>query len=182
MNPDPVRIENARIVWPTREQRGKGLATIEEYAPFWGANPAVLGIKPKHALIVWLREIKHDEHYFQLVLSVEEALVAPRDFDSGKPIALTCVWNQPYLCLNREQITAPYSFYLYFGAAGVQRVREMREMWIHGKVEDRRFSLGPLWRCFRHGLPNAGNMAQEGRIVNESIGESGLADSSSTAP
>src|SRR5208283_4019734 len=86
--------------------------------PLWKANPALLVIKPHHGLIVSLESIEHDERYFALAFAVEEAMVAPEAFDTQIPIKLRRVWNQPYMSLGADCISAPYSFYLHFGARG----------------------------------------------------------------
>ena len=113
-----------QVVWPTKEQRNEGLEAIQRYAPHWNATPALLVIKPHLGLIVSVKRIEHDEHYFRLTVLVEEILVAPKEFDQREPLILQCVWNQPYMSLSRDLISAPYNFYLHFGAEGVRQVRK----------------------------------------------------------
>lgn len=95
---------------PTKEQMETGLAEIEQYAAVWNASPALLVIKPHLGLIVSLEDIKHDRRYFALAIAVEEAIVAPEGFDAQVPITLKCVWNQPYMSLSVDSISAPYCF------------------------------------------------------------------------
>jgi hypothetical protein len=67
----------------------------------------------------------HDDFGFALIGRVDEALVAPPDFDSANPIELTCGWNQPYMWFDADGIDAHFSFYLLFGAEGVKQTREL---------------------------------------------------------
>ena len=138
----------AETVWPTREQAEKGLAQIERYAPLWKASPALLVIKPDHALIVSLESIEHDERHFTLALAVEEAIVAPEAF-AQILIKLQCVWNQPYMSLGTGCISAPYSFYLHFGAQGVKRAREFSKTMVFEKLRNSPLLLGLLRSCFQ---------------------------------
>jgi hypothetical protein len=139
----------AEIVWPTREQMEKGLTQIERYAPLWKASPALLVIKPDHGLIVSLESIEHDRRHFELALVVEEAIVAPEAFDTQILIKLQCVWNQPYMSLGADCISAPYSFYLHFGAHGVQRAREFSKTRAFEKLRNSPLLLGLLGSCFQ---------------------------------
>jgi hypothetical protein len=157
-NPPEVVVLPAQIVWPTKEQMEKGLAEIERYAPLWKASPALLVIKPHLGLIVSLKNIEHDERYFALAIAAEEAIVAPDGFDAQIPIALKCVWNQPYLSLGADSISAPYSFYLHFGAQGVQRAREFSATKCFDKLRSSPMLLGLLRACFEpdfHQLPQS---------------------------
>jgi hypothetical protein len=138
----------AQIVWPTKEEIEKRLAEIERYAPLWKASPALLVIKPDRGLIVSLANIEHDELYFALAIAVEEAIVAPEGFDARIPIMLKCVWNQPYMSLGADCISAPYSFYLHFGAQGVQRAREFSATRFFHNPRNSRMLLGLLRACF----------------------------------
>lgn len=122
--PDDYPVIKGEVIWPTKEQRDKGLEEIERFAPHWSASQALLIIKPRLGLIVSLKRIDHDERHFGLTVTVEEIMVAPPEFDPQKPLMLRCVWNQPYLSLSAKRISAPYSFYLHFGAEGVRQVRE----------------------------------------------------------
>lgn len=140
--------ESVQVVWPTKEQIEKRLAEIERYAPHWKENPALLLIKPELGLIVSLENIEHDERYFTLTLAVEEAIVAPEGFDAQVPIALKCVWNQPYMSLGADSISAAYSFYLHFGAQGVQRVREVSATKRFDKLRNSPDLLVRLRDCF----------------------------------
>jgi hypothetical protein len=146
--PPAVITEPVEIVWPTKEQREKRLAEIQRYAPDWRASPALLIIKPHLGVIVSLQSIEHDEHYFALRLAVEETIAAPDDFDPTTPVLLTCVWNQPYLSLSPNGISAPYSFRLHFGAQGVQHVRELSGMKFFAAVKKTELLPGILSACF----------------------------------
>jgi hypothetical protein len=141
--------EVAQIVWPTKEEVEKGLAKIERYESIWKATPALLVIKPHLGLIVSLENIKHDEHYFALTIAVEKPIVAPEGFDAQNLITLKCVWNQPYISLGADLISAPYSFYLHFGAQGVQRARELSAMKSFDKLRNNPMQLGLLRSCFQ---------------------------------
>lgn len=123
----PQSVPELKIVWSTQEQVERGRTAIERYAAGWKASPALLVIKPYLALIVSLKDIQQDERHFALTLVAEQVIVAPKDFDREEPIVLTCVWNQPFMDLHRDLINAPYSFYLHFGAEGVQEVREFTQ-------------------------------------------------------
>jgi hypothetical protein len=114
-----------QIVWPTAEQVRNGLARLEKYLPFWKISPALFVSKPRLGLIVALRSFEHDARYFTLSLKIEEALVAPPNFDIADPVPVSCVWNQPYLSLSPGGIHAPYGFSLHFGTEGVQCAREL---------------------------------------------------------
>jgi hypothetical protein len=139
----------AQIVWPTKEQMEKRLAEIERYSAFWKVSPALLVIKPHLGLIVSLENIKHDERHFALAIAVHEAIVAPKGFDTQTPITLKCVWNQPYMSLGADVISAPYSFCLHFGAEGVQRAREFSKTGFFDKLRDSPILLGILGACFQ---------------------------------
>jgi hypothetical protein len=140
-----------RIIWPTRAEMRKGLARIEKLLPFWKLSPALLVIKPELGLIVALQSLRHDKHGFVLSLKVDQALVAPPDFDTESPITLECVWNQPYLSMAINYISAPYGFYLHFGIEGVQRARELSAS-IGEKGVRSEMMLGLLRGCFGSGL------------------------------
>jgi hypothetical protein len=148
MPPDPPREadQSAKIIWPTKEEFDRGVTDLRRYIPVWKASLALLVIKPKLGLIVSLRQVETDERGFRIVLEVVEAMVAPPDFERQKPITLACVWNQPYLSFNVHDISAPYSFYLHFGSAGVQRAREMM-VTLAGDTNNP-FVLGRLRSCF----------------------------------
>jgi hypothetical protein len=144
---DPSQpIQTAQIVWPTKDQWQKGSAEIEEYAPEWKASPALLVIKPELALIVAVKNIEHDERHFALSVAVEETILAPEGFNEKEPIVLECVWNQPYMSMSATDISAPYSFYLHFGAKGVQRVHEFMATEIFRSLGNN--SMGILRACF----------------------------------
>jgi hypothetical protein len=123
MPPDNPIESELKIIWPSQADMRDGLTKVEGYLPFWKANPALLVIKPELGLIVTLQSLTHDERGFKLVCGVEQALVAPPGFEATTPIALDCAWNQPYLSLAVDRISAPYCFYLHFGVEGVQRAR-----------------------------------------------------------
>ena len=147
-NPPEVVVLPEQIVWPTKEEMEKGLAEIERYAPVWTACPALLVIKPHLAMIVSLEKIEYDERFFALAFAVEEEIVAPEGFVAPIPLRLNCVWNQPYMSLGADFISAPYSFCLHFGAQGVQRIRELRAMRVFDKLRDSPLLLGLLRACF----------------------------------
>jgi hypothetical protein len=140
----------------------EGLAKIEEYLSFWKTNPALLVIKPELGLIVTLQSLEHDKRGFTLICGVEQALVAPPGFETGTPITLDCVWNQPYLSMAVDRISAPYSFYLHFGVEGVPRARALSETFTrHGDTNSERL-LGDLRHCFSGrptGAPGRGDPA-----------------------
>ena len=148
-NPPEVVVFPEQIVWPIKEQMERGLAEIERYAPLWKESPALLVIKPHLGLIVSLENIEHDERYFALAIAVEEAIVAPEGFDTQIPITLKCVWNQPYMSLGADAISAPYSFYLHFGAQGVQRARQFSATRVCDKLRNSPMLLGLLRACFQ---------------------------------
>jgi hypothetical protein len=148
-NPPEVVLFPDQIVWPEKEEMEKGLAAVERYAPLWKASPALLVIKPYLGLIVSLENIKHDKRYFSLTIAVEEAIIAPKSFDAQNPITLTCVWNQPYMSLGADSISAPYSFYLHFGAHGVQRVREFSATRFFDTLRNDPMLIGLLRACFQ---------------------------------
>jgi len=104
------------IVGPTRRERKKGLADVERFAPGWKSSPALLVIKPNLGLLVSVKSIEKNDSAFTLAIAVEEAIVAPKGFNSRDTISLQCCWNHPYLHLDAELISAPYSFYLHFGS------------------------------------------------------------------
>lgn len=139
---------SAQIVWPTIQQMEEGLVAIKRYEPVWRASPALLVIKPRLGLIVSLKQVEHDERYFVLAIAVQEAIVAPDGFDPHIPVTLRCVWNQPYLSLGVDHISAPYSFYLHFGAQGVQRARDFSATKLFGKLRNSPALLGLLRSCF----------------------------------
>jgi hypothetical protein len=136
-----------RIIWPTRAEMRKGLARIENFLPSWKVNPALLVIKPQLGLIVALQSLKHDKHGFALGLKVDQALVAPPGFETRSPMTLECVWNQPYLSMAIDYISAPYNFYLHFGIEGVQRARELNAS-IRDKGVSSEMMPGLLRSCF----------------------------------
>ena len=76
-------------------------------------------------------------------------MVAPEAFDTQIPIKLRCVWNQPYMSLSADCISAPYSFYLHFGAHGVQRAREFSATTAFEKMRNSPMLLGLLRACFK---------------------------------
>jgi hypothetical protein len=55
-------------------------------------------------------------------------------------------WNQPYLSIGRDGISAPYAYYLHFGHEGVERARELHRALPDGLRE----MMGPrvLRNCF----------------------------------
>jgi hypothetical protein len=136
-----------QTVWPTKEERDKGREAVERYAPYWSASEALLIRKPHLGLIVSIKRIEHDEMYFRLTVAVEEIIVAPEKFDPRKPVILQCVWNAPYMSLDADSISAPYNFYLHFGAEGVRLVRKFSTTRMF-HAEKPELMLGTLRHCF----------------------------------
>jgi hypothetical protein len=134
--PHALPIIAGENVWPTNAEREKGLAVIERYAHRWKATPGLLIEKPYVGVVVSLQAIGHDEHYFALTLAVEDAIVAPKDFDAKAPLRLGCVWNQPYKSLSAGGISAPYCFYLYFAPHGVQQLAQFRTTKVFDALKD----------------------------------------------
>lgn len=99
-----------QIVWADKRADGNGIGRDRTIRGRLDASPALLVIKPHLGLIVSLEDIKHDRRYFALAIAVEEAIVAPEGFDAQVPITLKCVWNQPYMSLSVDSISAPYCF------------------------------------------------------------------------
>jgi hypothetical protein len=152
MPPDNPLESALKIIWPSKAEVRDGLAKIEEYLPFWKTNPALLVIKPELGLIVGLQSLEHDERGFTLVCGVEQALVAPPGFETGTPINLDCVWNQPYLSMAATRITAPYGFYLHFGVEGVERARALSAIFVRRGGTKSEMLLAELKRCFSRGF------------------------------
>ena len=123
--PPPFPYVEVEIVGPTEAERQAVLARIHQFAPGWHATPAYLVMKPVYGLIVTLDRIEQDESGFDLILRVEESIIAPANFNPKDPMRLSCGWNQPYLSLGATEIFAAYSFRLLFGAEGVQNVRKV---------------------------------------------------------
>lgn len=145
-----------KIIWPSKSEMRAGLEKIDKYRSFWQTNPALLVIKPQLGLIVTLLSLEHDKRGFTTVCGVEQALVAPPGFDTGIPITVNCVWNQPYLSLSSECISAPYSFYLHFGVEGVRRARALSAAYIRRGGTDNKMLVGALRSCFSSSLPGRG--------------------------
>jgi hypothetical protein len=152
MPPDNPIESDLKIIWPSKAEMRAGLAKIEEYLPFWKIKPALLVIKPELGLIVTLQSIEHDKNGFTMVCGVEQALVAPPGFDTATPVTLECVWNQPYLSMAGDRISAPYNFYLHFGVEGVQRAKEMSATYFRRGGTDGKRLLGGLRSCFSGSL------------------------------
>ncbi len=53
------------------------------------------------------------------------------------------------MSLGADSISAPYSFYLHFGAHGVQRAREFSATRVFEKLRNGPMLLGLLRACFR---------------------------------
>jgi hypothetical protein len=106
--PESVK-SGIRILLPTKQEMDEGLAEVKRCHPFWKANPAFLVIKPDPGLIVSLQNLVHDDRGFTLTCKVDQTLVAPPDFDENN-ITLSCGWNQPYVSLNDDRISAPCAF------------------------------------------------------------------------
>jgi hypothetical protein len=137
-----------KILKPTREERKKGLADVGRFAPIWKSSPALLLIKPHLGLIVSVESIEKDDTAFTLAIAVEEAIVAPKGFNTRDTIRLQCWWNQPYLHLDAELISAPYNFYLHFGSKGVRQVRQFRASALFKHPESAEAKIGHLRTCF----------------------------------
>jgi hypothetical protein len=144
----PLEPGEVKIVWPTKKQMEEGLADLERCLPTWMASPALLVIKPELGLIVSVEQVLHDDTGFELTFRLVEALVAPSDFHPPEPIKLACIWNQPYMSIHPELINAPYSFYLHFGAEGLQRAREMHASLGAAATSKNPMLLGLLRSCF----------------------------------
>ena len=112
-------------------------------------------------MVVCLDSIKHDERYFALGLAVEEVIVAPEGFEEKVPITLKCVWNHPYMSMGADLISAPYSFYLHFGAQGVQRVRELSATRFFDKLRDSPMALGVLRASFESDIQVPGELSDD---------------------
>lgn len=121
---DPNSLPTVTIVRPKAQEIEKGLARLEKYLPFWKETPGLLVIKPDLGLIVSVLSSTHDNMGFLLRLAVQEKLIAPPDFDLAE-LDVGCGWNQPYVSFNETRLSAPYSFYLHFGSAGVARAHKL---------------------------------------------------------
>jgi hypothetical protein len=117
--------EQVELVWPTAEEVKEGYANLQICWPIWKANLGFMVTSEDDlGLVVSAIDYTHDDFGFAVRLAVIEKIVAPPDFE-GHEYEVACGWNQPYLSVNPDGISAPYSFYLPFGNAGVERAREL---------------------------------------------------------
>ncbi|MEO8125859.1 MAG: hypothetical protein ABJF23_14595 [Bryobacteraceae bacterium] len=121
---DPNAPLQATLVKPTAEQAGRGLANLEACLPYWKETPGLLVIKPELILVIAVVGSEHDHDGFRLRLAIQEVLQSPPGF-AKKETDIGCIWNQPYMSFTKASINAPYCFYLNFGAAGVDKAREI---------------------------------------------------------
>jgi hypothetical protein len=110
--------------------------------------------KPDLVAIVSVHTATPDAYGFRLFLTIVDALIIPDDHPTEKSsLELRCIWNQPYLYFSPEEITAPYSFYLHFGEAGITRVRELWRALPADRDHLAPMLLGLLRSCFSVGGP-----------------------------
>ena len=118
-NPNALPFIDGTIVWPTDEQREKGLAALRQYVGGWKAAKGLVIDKPSFALVVSLDRIEHDQNHFSLVVTVEDVIRAAEDFDSSPPLRLTSVWNAPNLSITAAGVRVLYSLqYLFLAERG----------------------------------------------------------------
>jgi hypothetical protein len=119
-----VKPVEATIIEPSPEQIDRGIANLKSCLPHWRQTPGLLVIKPACGLIVSVAGSAHDGSGFALTLDIVDRLVSPKHFDrTGTTVRYG--WNQPYASFGPDLISAPYSFYLHFGAEGVNKAREV---------------------------------------------------------
>jgi hypothetical protein len=152
MSADRELPETLDPILPTNEEREKSLKKIYECLPFWLAEPAMLIIKPTLGLIVSLQKLEHDDMGYTLTVDILETLYSPENPVLPPSMKLGCFWNQPYLSIARDCLSAPYSFYLHFGREGVQAVRQSNEVLKRKNAPPHASTLGILRFCFRHGF------------------------------
>ena len=148
----PPKPEEIKIVWPTEQEMSEGMATVRKCLPFWRGNPAYLLIKPNLGLIVSLQNFEFDTRYFALTFSVDDVIIEPAGFDRREPMRLEFVWNQPYMWISAEEISAPYHCGLHFGAQGVQNIRKLRATRFFEQLKNTPLLLGFLRGCFDAGF------------------------------
>jgi len=162
-SPDGEKRIQAKIILPSQEEVGEGLARLESCLPHWETTPGLLIIKPELAALVRVSGHVHDAMGFRLHLRIEERLL---DFAVPHPetFALRCGWNQPYMSFNDRQISAPYSFTLYFGVEGVAQARELHAMLSEVERKTGSYPIGPqVFRgCFDY---HRGDYLQEMRKI-----------------
>jgi hypothetical protein len=112
------------FIRPTPDEISEGYQTLQKCWPKWIDTPGLLvDSEDTLGLIVSTIEYSHDDLGFVLSLEVREKLVAPSDFDYEE-CRISFGWNQPYLSIGGDGISAPYAYYLHFGHEGVERARE----------------------------------------------------------
>lgn len=144
-------LSEVQIVESTEQEVTEGIAKLEACLPHWMRTPALLVIKPELGLIVSVLDSKHDRNGFTLRMAVREELVVFSDFQDTE-INVGLGWNQPYASFDRDQISAPYSFFMHFGAEGVKGAREVVKTFVREQAETLEVSDFPfnrLRRCFR---------------------------------
>ena len=99
-------------------------------------------------MIVSVNTIECDRHHFALHVTVDDVTVAPESFDPRRPLILQCAWNQLYMSLGANRISAPYSLNLYFGIEGVQQLREFSTSEVFEALKGSNTILGMLVDAF----------------------------------
>jgi hypothetical protein len=144
----------AEIVKPTAVRVNEGPAKLKQYLPVWMRTPALLVLKPTLGLIVAVIGSVENDWGFQLRLKVLERLLAPCEFNESE-VKVACVWNQPYMDFDEFGISAPYSFYLHFGAEGVDKARKFADkVRNYAGNKERSVPLGLLRACFLPECPD----------------------------
>ena len=120
-------LPRVEIVWPTAEEISEGYANLQTCWPTWKANLGLLVTSEDDlGLVVSAIDYAHDDSGFAVRLAVIERIVTPPDFEEEEYV-VACGWNQPYLSVTPDGISAPYAFYLHFEDAGVERARELNK-------------------------------------------------------
>lgn len=137
------------IIKPNTKEMEDGLERLQPCIAFWKETPAFLLVKPDLGWTVSVLDVSHDARGFRLSLAAGEKLMSPTDYNPD-PIVLACGWNQPYLSFDRDVISAPYCFTLYFSAEGVARVIEYAKSVPLGERDaEGRLAVYALRDCFR---------------------------------
>ena len=105
------------------------------------------------ATIVRCRGAKPDDLGFHLTIEVEEPLVAPEGLRKGDTVELGGNWK--FGSFDKEGVSVPGCFSIYFGERGVERVRQFWAALPPGKKRrpaPRPF-FGMLQQCCRVGRP-----------------------------
>ena len=119
--------QSAKLIEPTQEEVAEGRRTLEECLSHWRATPALLIVKPTLAIVADVRSHTEEALGFRLHLEATDLLMAPEDMELAR-FDVFCGWNQPYVSMNRDELHAPYSFTLHFGAEGVAHARELTDI------------------------------------------------------